>query len=485
MRKCSVKAITICMAAVLCMTMFSASGLTTMSVQAAQKTAKVTINRKKAVLTVGEKLKLKIKGTKAKIKWSSSNKKVATVSKKGVVTAKKKGNTIIKATIKNKKLKKNKLKCRIRVKAKPLYYDANKINGSTLMQGIYFVDKLYDGDNIIFSPLSLNYVLAMAANGGGDRVRSGIETYLGKSIDRYNKYCQEFLKRTETNTLLNIANSVWYKDLYTMNTQYENRMKQYYNAQITKAPFDMNTVNNINQWAKDNTDGMIDHIMDIQDLHPDAKLILVNALLFDGQWTVPFSSNATKKQKFTLNNKKIIDVDMMHGTGCAYYENEYATGFEKSYGENGDYSFIAILPKKSGDFNVADLDIQGFLKTYTTIYTVNIRMPKFEYQWDEDIKNVIQTTKAKSVFNTLTQVFDSGSNGKNVTESMDMIKQFCRIQVGEEGTKAAAVTVTYKSFTSVMPSKEVKTVTLDRPFAYIIRDNVSGEVLFVGKVTKP
>lgn len=444
---------------------------------------KIKLNKKKATMRVGKTLKLKLKNAKAKkVKWKSSNKKVATVSKKGVVKALKKGKVTITAKYKGKKYK-----CKIKIN-KTVKRSAKTINGYSINQAEYLIDNLYDGKNIIVSPASLNMVLGMAANGATGTAKKDLETYLGKNISEYNKYATKIMQRSKTDKMLTMANGVWYKQGMTINPTFNNAVVKNYNAVVKQTPMDQTTVDEVNQWASDNTDEMIKKV--IEQIPDYTVSLLANALLFKGEWTRPFEAEDTYNDKFTKLNGKKVSVKMMHNTEGIYYENDYATGFEKTYGDNKEYSFIAILPKVKGEFNLSNLNIESFLKSKTDKYDVKISMPKFTYSWNSasnkvTLNDVLQKTGIKSIYdyriNPLGNILQTSASvyASDITQS-------CKIIVDEEGTKAAAVTIVVIKVTSALVKPTpVKKVDLNRPFGYIIMDNTTNEVLFMGKVIDP
>lgn len=453
--------------------------ITGIRINAPKSKAKIRINKKKATMYVGKKLKLKIKGIKAKkVKWSSSNKKVATV-KKGIVKAKKKGRVIITAKVKGKKYK-----CKISVKKKKntSYITLPALKGTQIGQSM--LDSLYDGKNIIVSPLSLKYALAMAANGADTTARKGIERYLDTSVKELNNDLKRQMDVAKKDSMLHIANSFWYRDSLTIEPQYEKMLKNCYYADINKEKFNAELVPKINQWVCDNTDGMIKKI--IEEIGRDEYAYLINALLFKGKWTEPFKHELTSPEVFTKADNKKVRVDMMEDTVWDYYENKYATGFEKTYGKNEEYSFVAVLPKKKGDFKLSQLNLNDFLKRKTNKYKVYIYLPKFEYSWKDSLSEPLQKTDVKYIFDAQINPLKNMFCKTNASIYVSDILQSCKIIMDEDGTKAAAVTITTVKATSALGGKtKVKTVNLNRPFAYVIKNNKTNEIMFMGKVLDP
>lgn len=447
---------------------------------AKKKAKKIRLNKKKKTMRAGQTFKLKLKNAKVKkVKWSSSKKKVATVSKKGRVKALKKGKVTITARYKGKKYK-----CKITVK-KAKSVVPTSIKTPALQQSLYLIDKLYNKENIIVSPVSLNMVLGMAANGADTNVKKDLEKYLGKNLEQYNEDSLKLMNRAKDDSMLSLANGVWYKDEYNVKAAFSNAVSRYYNAVVKQSPLDISTVQEINQWASDNTEKMIEKI--IEEIPDDTAVILTNALLFKGEWTVPFKAVSTWKENFTQFNGKKVKADMMHSNEYIYYENDYATGFEKTYGTKKQYSFIAILPKVKGEFEMSGLNIEKFLQSKTDAYKVDVSMPKFSYDWNDKgcLTRVLGTTEIKSIFNKDTNPLGNMLQTSDSLYVSDIL-QTCKIIVDEEGTKAAAVTTTLVTSTTAIENPiPTKTVELNRPFGYIIMDNTTNNVLFMGKVVNP
>lgn len=435
-------------------------------------------------------LQMKVKGKNPK--WKSSNKKIATVSKKGILTGKKKGKVTITAKVK-KKVYKYKVKVK---KANTL--SSIWINGSTLKQGIYLADQLYKKKNIVVSPLSLNMALGMVANGtvgnispkadNGQGViavyinpKEDVEKYLGKSTEQYNQYVLDRINDSRKDETIKITNAVWYQNRCKISEDFEKTIQKNYNAYVKKAPFNTDTLNEINQWTKENTDGMIEKILN--NIDKSAYAYILNTLLFDGKWTNEIKSGQITTGKFEKFNGKKVKTQMMQCTENGYYENDYAIAFEKTYGADERYSFIGILPKGKGEFQIENLQVPKLLKKVKH-KNVRVKFPKFSYQWKGKLQKTLSGTGLHYLFEAkyhpLRVMFPGEELGATY---VDEIIQACKIQVNEKGTKAAAATLIIPKTKSV--TKIAKEIVLNRPFAYIIRDNQTKDILFVGKVTNP
>ena len=356
----------------------------------------------------------------------------------------------------------------------------------SVTQGQILVDDMYDQKNIIVSPMSLNMALGMASNGATEQVKNEIANFTHIPTDIFTTiYAPAFMKEVENNSMLKTNNGMWYEEDYTLNPDFQSAMEQYYQAALKAAPMNEHTKDEINQLVSDNTDQMIPKFID--EMAKGTSAILVNTILFQGKWTKPFKAENTEKKDFTEFNGTKIKVDMMRDVVDYYYENDAAIGFEKEYGTDKKYSFIAVLPKKEGEFKLSDLNLDSFLKSKTGSYEVDIQLPKFTYEWNDEghLNDSLIKNGVSSIFdetqNPLGNVFTGLPEEIKIYASD--INQSCKIMVDEDGTKAAAATAIFIMKSSAAPVKvKVKKVYLNRPFAYIIMDNELQQALFVGKV---
>lgn len=441
---------------------------------------KIYLNKTKMTLKAGKTIFLKLKGAKkSKIKWKSSNKSVAKVSPKGKVIAIKKGKAVITAIYKKKKYR-----CKITVT------NNNNTETKELSQAVAMLDYFNSKKNIVVSPVSLNMVLGMIANGADNTSKKQIKKYLGSDIATYNKDTLSYMKKANNSGVVKLANGIWYRNIYSINPSYQNVVQNQYLATVQSGPFDNSTVQEINNWADKNTDGMIKKVL--EQIGRDESVILANALLFDGEWTSPMKDYSEKKN-FTKSDGTNKMVNMMYSTEHIYYENNYAKGFEKKYGDNGEYSFVAILPKQAGNFKLSDLDLESFITSSTNKYRVNVDVPKFSYEWNSGDRQVNRHTMNDYLKKAgIKEIYNIGSNPLSgmLTGSqgvcIDEIFQACNIEMDTDGTKAAAVTIGIaKTASTIVNDGKLKTVKLNRPFAYIIKDNQSDRILFMGKVLEP
>ena len=348
-----------------------------------------------------------------------------------------------------------------------------------------FKECLEDDKNTLISPLSVMYALAMTANGAVGETLEEMEAVLGMSVEDLNQYLYSYAKALPQNekNKLNLANSIWFidSDSFTVNDDFLQTNADYYGAGIYKTPFDNQTVKDINNWVKENTDGMIPEILD--EIPATAVMYLVNALAFDAEWQTPYASYEVREGEFILEDGTKQMVPFMHGEDSDYLEDENTTGFLKYYAD-GKYAFAALLPEEGMSIEeyVSQLDglkINRLLtnKTSTTVFT---KIPKFETEYDISMKDVLESMGMKLAFNSAKADFSdlgSSENG-NIYISRVLHKTF--ISVGEKGTKAGAATIVEMDTEGAILYEEYKEVYLDRPFVYLLIDCETNIPFFIG-----
>ena len=343
------------------------------------------------------------------------------------------------------------------------------------------VDNLADcGENTMFSPLSLNLALGMAANGADAESKAKFENYFGMTIENYNNHVVTTLQNAAPwngNTTIDIANSIWLQDPMAINDNYKELMEHYYDATANTRVFDENFVEEVNKWSAENTHNMIPTIMTAA---PESDSIFMNALYFKGQWATEYKKEQVKEIDFTLLHGETVTVDGMYVTeDTLYMENEHAVAFVKYYNDYR-YAFIGVLPKEAGDFNLADLDLDSLLNSANMqVKTVSSMIPKFKYDNSWNLSRLLGEIGLPVEEIALSEVTQKELYLSN-------IMQYTAIEVNAKGTEAAAVTVVETEGAIASGDENLpKEVFLNRPFAFMICDMDTTSPLFIGKVLNP
>ena len=339
---------------------------------------------------------------------------------------------------------------------------------------------LYKNENACISPLSIAAAFGMVTNGAKGETKTELEALLGADVQTINAYFARLMQKSSESKELHVANSVWSrKNAVTIENDFLNVVKNNYLARLYSAPFDGETVKDINNWVYNNTRGGIDKIID--DIDADTVLYLLNALDFEAEWKDKFEKNSVKSGTFH-GVKNEAEVTMMYATEQSYIETEKAKGFIKPY-VGGEYKFAAILPDE-------DTSIDDFLSSLTgesltkilsgaKKTSVKIGLPKFDF---ENRFDLIPTLKKLGVNKAFSADADFTALGKTAFGNLYIgeVVHKTRITVNEQKTKASAVTEIGGKATSV---PDVPSVILNRPFVYMILDSASLPV-FIGVIAQ-
>lgn len=335
-------------------------------------------------------------------------------------------------------------------------------------------------DNIMLSPLSIDYALAMlTAASNGDTQKELLEYLNEDSVESLLDSYQNFLN--ELDNSVEIANSIWYKDSddIVLNKTYKSQMGKYLDAKISPVDFSQKTVNEVNAWVNDKTHSMIPSI--VEKFSPNTVMALINALYFENKWENQFEPGFTRDSVFHLFNGADITVPIMSGHAEEYLSNDNAVGFIKYY-ENQKYAFVGILPNDENMLSLSDVDIDSLMASKNR-EKVNITMPRFTFDYSTNLNKTIANMGVQQIF-TDNADFSNGIYADGQTVSVTDILHKTKIELTESGTKAAAVTAIMMETTGVSLDKP-KSVNLDRPFMFMIIDVNTNRPLFVGNVSNP
>ena len=350
-----------------------------------------------------------------------------------------------------------------------------------------FKTSMEEGENTLISPLSVLYALAMTANGADGETLAQMEQVLGMGVDNLNSYMLAYLDLLpETKDYkMSLANSIWFKDdpNFAVEQSFLQTNADYYGAGAYKAAFDEGTRNDINNWVKEHTDGMIPEIID--EIPDEAIMYLVNALAFDAKWADEYEEHQIREGRFTMEDGIRQDVDMMHSEEYTYLEDDMATGFIKYY-KDRKYAFVAMLPNEGVSVSQYVDSLTGEhlreLLNNPQDVTVFASIPKFETEYDIEMSEVLQEMGMTDAFDWQVADFSRlgtyNVDGMNICISRVLHKTF--ISVSEQGTRAGAATAVEMVAEGAMEIVEFKEVVLDRPFVYMLIDCETNLAFFIG-----
>ena len=347
-----------------------------------------------------------------------------------------------------------------------------------------------EGSQII-SPLSITYALGMLNNGATGQTQQEINTVLGfgdAGTDAINDFCKKMLSQAPTldkMTKVMIANTIFVNSGlgYVLKPSFVENANTYYDAKPESRDFkDGRTLDAINQWASDHTEQMIKKALEENEFDPEAVSYLLNAIYFKGEWSMKFNKSETQNEPFNKGEK----VPMMHQEcELSYTDNDTYQSLNLPYG-NGAYYMTVMLPHegKTTDDILNQLNGQSWNNNLHQMYThiVDVKLPRFETNTDLNLVEIMSRLGMPTAFDPNQAHFDDFCNAPTYIELM---KQVAKIKLDEEGTEAAAVTVTGMNTTSVEEEPELPYAVFhaDRTFLYAISEKSTGAIFFIGKYT--
>ena len=350
-----------------------------------------------------------------------------------------------------------------------------------------------DGEgNVMVSPASVMMALDMVAAGAkGDTLKQLTDIFAkGQGPLDQQAFAAALMDKINGSKDVDFtcANAVWSNEKSLgdgINTRYVDYIKETFLAEYKAEAFGKDTADEINKWADEHTKHMINKI--INDLDPDAAMILVNAICFDGKWETEYEDYQVNTGKFTKADGSTQNVMFLSDETRDYFETDKATGFMKAY-KGGEYAFLAILPKDGSisanafakDFTAEDYE--KFIKSASTEWDVYSKMPEFKSDFELTMNDTLKTLGAGDVFDE-NKADLSGIAGEPGDLFVSKVIHKTHIEVDRTGTKAAAVTAVSVETASAEPP-EFKTVNCDRPFVYAIVDVKTMTPIFIGTVNE-
>lgn len=380
---------------------------------------------------------------------------------------------------------------------------------TSLVQGnTEFALKFYDQirqeeANLLFSPLSLSLALSMTLAGAEgsteeamlkglqhqlaeEDLHSAINALLLLIEESQNEVSED---REGSSFKLNVANSIWGQAGLDFDKDFLDNLAMNYGAGIFPVDFITQPEKArqvINQWVEEATEERIKDLIPPDAFTAYTRMVLANAIYFNGSWLFPFEENGTVPAPFTLIDGSLTQAEMMQLSGKRLF---YGSGENYQLVQlpylSQDFLMTVIVPN-TGEFAEIEEHLdQNFLDQMTSEVNqveVNLRMPKFEYSTTINANEVLSNLGMAEAFDPDSADF-SGMTLEEALFITDVIHK-ADIKVDENGTEAAAATAVIMGIKSMMPGEPV-TLTIDRPFLFFILHQPTGSILFMGRVIQP
>lgn len=352
--------------------------------------------------------------------------------------------------------------------------------------------------NVFFSPASIGAALSMTSLGARNETEKQMLAVLGYPPADRAKMHEAWsgqLARMNGNDpkrayQLAIANRLWGQSGYPFLPAFLNDAKKWYGAPLEELDFAANLEGSrvkINGWVEKQTADKIKELIKPGILQPDTRLVLTNAIYFKGSWADPFKKEATRNEAFTLADGKKIDVPMMHRQAMyRYAEDESIQLLELPYAQN-ELSMIVILPRKAdglaGVEKAIDAKWLAGLSKQRQKRDVDLTLPRFKMTAEFELAKVLREMGMPLAFDPNRADFSGMTSKEGLMISKVIHQAF--VDVNEEGTEAAAATaVTMMPMSAMIPQPPV-VFKADHPFLFVIRENKSNTILFMGKLVNP
>lgn len=363
--------------------------------------------------------------------------------------------------------------------------------------------------NLFFSPYSISTALAMThagARGVTESQMAGVlhfpvitkpDTELSSKLIRekqrfasvFGKIIKDLNSRSKKGGYeLRVANALWGQEDYGFLGEFLELIKTNYGGRLNEVDFVRaaeTARKSINTWVEKKTNNKIKELISKGVLNSMTRLVLTNAIYFKGNWAKQFKEDRTKESPFTLTSGRKVDAAMMNQTGqFNYMETESFQALVLPYVDD-ELSMIILLPKEFDGLDEFEktLTAENLSKWLGKLRNrkVIVSIPKFKMTSQFALASVL---KSMGMINAFSPNADfSGMNGRRDLFISAVIHK-AYVDVNEEGTEAAAATAVTMKLTSVGPTR-IPVFRADHPFLFLIRDNHSGSILFIGRVMNP
>ncbi len=362
--------------------------------------------------------------------------------------------------------------------------------------GLYLFKKIIEQEDaakdVFISPLSVSMALGMTLNGADGTTYDAMQNTLAfddftnEEINKAYYDLIELLINLDDKVLFKIANSIWYRNTFNVESAFIETNKTWFDAEVNASNFDdPETANIINNWVAIKTHGKITKI--IERIGPNTVMYLINAIYFNGTWKYEFDIENTRDDLFNLIDGSVADCKMMAISGeFKYFQDENIQVIDLPYGD-GEFSMTVFLPETGTNINdfISNLDESEWDNYLISLKSDSgtLRLPKFELEYKLTMNEVLKSLGMSIAFEASNADFSRINSNAQLFISKVLHKTF--VKVDEEGTEAAAVTVVEIRVTSTGPETKKFDMRVDRPFVFTIRENHSNTILFMGKMMQP
>ncbi|MFS0690107.1 serpin family protein [Sporosarcina sp. 179-K 8C2 HS] len=349
-----------------------------------------------------------------------------------------------------------------------------------------------DDGNLFISPTSLLMALAMVYNGADGTTKEEIAKVLQvegtdpNDVNKANASLVTIMNKDSKAIQLQVANSIWINEEFHFQEEFAQRTKDYFNAKIEEIDIkSSDPAKQINDWVEKATKGKIDKMVD-GPLDDNLIVMLLNAIYFKGDWQYPFDKKNTENHDFQMTDGTEKEVPFMKlEKKLPYMVNNEFQAVQLPYGD-GEMSMTIVLPNEQKSFEEFQTTLSAEkwdeLRSNFGSMRGTLLLPKFKIEYETELNDALEALGMESAFTDRAD-FSKMVEGDD-SLFISKVKQKTYIDVNEKGTEAAAVTGVQIEETSAPPDDPF-VMDVNRPFFFVITDNETGVVLFMGFVVNP
>ena len=344
--------------------------------------------------------------------------------------------------------------------------------------------------NLFISPLSIAMALGMTYNGAAGTTEEAMRATLEldsmtlEEVNEANRSLIALLRGLDPSVRFQIANSIWYRQGFVVEPPFLDATRTYFDARVEALDFSApDAAQTINDWIKQQTQGLIPTVVPNQ-IPIDVLMYLINAIYFKGVWTQQFDKARTLPRPFRLADGTSVDVPTMTYADQGNIRTKVtgnALVVDLPYGGQA-FSMTIVLPRDGSTVEdlVAGLTLEQWREWTTDLDSARAELflPKFKLENNLTLKPALQALGMAVAFSDFA---DFGRMTPDAVTIYDVLHR-TYVDVNEEGTEVAAVTVTVVGPTCAC---EPEPVRIDRPFVFALRENLSGTILFMGVIRDP
>lgn len=353
---------------------------------------------------------------------------------------------------------------------------------------ISFLKQENEEENMVYSPLSIKYVLKMLESGADGNTKAQIKALIKNN---------ELVNYKNIANIFNMANGLYINNkMRDLTSQYYiNLLRKKYGAEVNFDDF--SNPDNINKWIEKKTLGILKNVLSGEDINEVTSMVLINALAVNLKWKDKFDPDYTYHLPFYTETGEEITVLTMSKTSDvsrdSYYEDADMLAVAMDLENVSDFEFVALMPQNGlhdyiKNFSLKDFEFlrKKFISIRDNHQDVQILIPKFSINYELKLQDDLKNQGMTDAFDREKANFSGISSDYQNNYWVKKILHKASIDVVECGIKAASTTVASGVDGCAMPRiRERIVIKINKPFLFFIRNKNNGEIIFTGTVYKP